>query len=87
MRKVPDPVYLPLDIFFILTKFLDGVATVCCRSTSKRWYQASTQDLLLRGVLVTEYSRVSTKVPSRLSNESNDLGRLVGMDSYHPFAN
>ena len=30
---------------------------------------------------------MSTKVPSLLSNESSDLGRLVGMDSCHPFAN
>ena len=36
MRKVPDLVYLTTNVFFILAKFLDGVATVCCLSTSKR---------------------------------------------------
>ena len=87
MRRVPDLVYLPTDIVFILTIFLDGVATVCCHSMSKRWYQASTQDLLFRIVLVSEYSAVSTKVPSLLSNESSDFGRLVGMHSNNPYAN
>ena len=87
MRKVPDLVYLTTDIRFILTKLLNGVATVCCRSMSKRWYQALTQDLLFRIVLVSEYSAVSTKVPSHLSNESSDLGRQVGMHSNNPYIN
>lgn len=87
MRKAPDLAYIPTDIFFILPRSLDGVATIRFHSTLKIWYQASTQNLALRGALITEYSRVCTRVPSVLYNESSDFGLLVGMDSYCPYAN
>ena len=57
MKKVRDLVYLSTDIFIILTNSLDGVATVCCHFTLKKWYHASTQDLLLRVSLLQSTAR------------------------------
>lgn len=59
--KVPDLVDVPSHIFFLITESLDGVAIVCCRPSSEKWYQASTQGLLLRHFLVSDYSRMVTK--------------------------
>ena len=78
-----DLVDLPKDIFLIITKYLNDIDLIRCRSVSKTWYRGFTQDLVLRGHLVSEYNR-AREVRFLLANENGDSEGQIGIPANEP---